>query len=160
MKMLVDTLPAIVFVILPLMLVGCADPPKPEAPSAESSTSTASAPSAVPTSATSRDEAADDFAGTTVLATRFADRVELSVRLPARPKGYGYDPSLTVGDRTLREYRYEDGDRTLIFVEAEPSKLPTMASATLAYGHGNHVVRSAVLPLVVHRPSSGTPSGL
>jgi hypothetical protein len=144
-------------VVAPLFVAACAETPKPDAPATPSPSTPASgseapaAPQATDTAPVAKvaGRPLDELEHATVLATHFDDHVELAVRLAAKPKSYGYDPVLTVGDRTLREYRYEDGDRTIVFVEAEPAKLPRATTVSLAFGHGSTVVQRAQLPLLV-----------
>ena len=57
-------------------------------------------------------------------------RVTSSQAIPAR----ALDPVLVVGDVSVREYRYEDHDRTLVFTLYDPEKAKDGAAIYLQFG--------------------------
>lgn len=58
-------------------------------------------------------------------------RVSSSQAIPVR----ALDPVLTVGDVPIREYRYEDRDRTLVFTLYDPEKAKDGAAVYLQFGN-------------------------
>jgi hypothetical protein len=83
-----------------------------------------------------------------VTASRVDGNVEFRVSAGHSMTARAYDPVLVVSGHKVAKFKYEDRDRTLVFVEPNPASLEKTSQVTLQWGAGpaNPPVQSQDLP--------------